>query len=291
MPRVRRALRWRDVAIAIAIGVGLVPSVGAQDIADVAEPSEPPDAAAAGDGETDDPGNGSAEIAQPAAEQRTLDPDDVAPADELPEGADFGPAQSELPPVLSPEEERLARERNYDPSEPEHPGAIQIFGGIGAALDSSLDGALVAHRYGESPILAHGDISFLGRTTEWLQIGGRVGARGRGWGTNDGPPALAGGIDLLAVAHARAYLGRVVDIGMALGAGLGWAGVSIQGGGTSTFAPRLHGSAVVAFRIASGFRLAARFAWDWFSAYDLDRYGSDLELGGPSLAIGVEIRR
>ena len=37
--------------------------------------------------------------------------------------------------------------------------------------------------------------------------------------------------------------------------------------------------------------LTARFAWDFYSVFDLDRYGSDLELGGPSLELGFEVRR
>ena len=219
------------------------------------------------------------------------DPTRVAAAEELPEGADFGRPMLHRRRDLTPEELRRERERRADASEPLMPGVFQLFLGIGAALDSSLTGALVAHRYADTPVVFQGDVAFLGRVTEWLYLGGRLGGRGRGWGSNDAPPAVAGGVDLMAVAHLRAYLGRIVDLGTVLGAGLGWAGLSIQGAPSTGFAPRLHGGVVLGFRLAPGIRFAARFAWDWFSLYDLDRYGSDLDLGGPSLSIGLEVRR
>lgn len=216
--------------------------------------------------------------------------DEAAP-EELPDGADLGPPLSERPPLLTPEEQRRERLRNFDPTEPEHPIAIQILVGLGPALHSSLDVALTAHRYGSSPLAFQGDVSVLARIGPWLYLGGRLGGRGRGWLSNVDEPASAGAIDGLAVGHVRAYLGRIVDIGAILGAGIAWGGISLARGGAATVAPRLHGSAVIAFRVASGARFVARFAWDWCSFYDLDRYGSDLELGGPSLSIGLEIRR
>lgn len=227
-----------------------------------------------------------------AGSAETLDPATVSRApEELPEGADLGPPLSERPPLLSPEEQRRERQRNYDPTEPQHPLALQIHLAIGGALDSSLDHALEAHRYGDSIVVFSGDIGLLSRITEWLYIGGRLGGRGRGWLSNEVSPAAAGGVDAMAIAHARAYLGRVVDLGLVLGAGLGWGGISLERSGAAGVAPRLHASALIAFRLDSGIRLCARFAWDWFSLYDIDRYGSDLELGGPSLGLGLEIRR
>lgn len=229
--------------------------------------------------------------AEVEAEGRAPDPTGVAAAEELPEGADSGPAILVPRRELTAEEARRERERNFDPTEPHMPGVFQLFVGIGAALDSSLDGALAAHRYGDSPLVVLGDVSFLGRVTEWLYVGGRLGGRGRGWGSNDTSPAVAGALDVMAIAHLRAYLGRIVDIGAVLGLGVGWAGLTIQGAASTGLAPRVHGSAVIAFRLGAGVRLAARFGWDWFSMYDLDRYGHDLELGGPSLALGFEVRR
>jgi hypothetical protein len=202
-------------------------------------------------------------------------------AEELPEGADFGPAQSSLRP----------RSNQIDASEPLMPNLFQFHLGAGVALDASFDNVLVAHGFAESPFVFSGDIGFLGRLNEWLYLGARVGGRGRGWASNDRASAAAGGIDAMALAHLRAHLGRIVDLGVAVGLGLGWGGISMTNSSSTTFAPRLHGSALVGFRLAPGIRFTARIGWDWFSLYDLDRYGSDIDLGGPSLSLGFEVRR
>lgn len=201
--------------------------------------------------------------------------------EELPDGADFGPAQSSLPPRPTP----------ADASEPLMPNLFQFHLGAGVALDASIDDVLVAHGFAESPFAFSGDIGFLGRLEEWFYLGARVGGRGRGWSSNDRSPATAGGVDALALAHLRAHLGRIVDLGIALGVGLGWGGISMTSGSSTTFAPRLHGSVLVGFRLAPGIRFMTRIGWDWFSLYDLDRYGSDLDLGGASLSLGFEVRR
>lgn len=211
--------------------------------------------------------------------------------DELPDDADSGPPMLHRRRELTPEQLRLERERNFDASEPLMPGVFQLHVGLGGALDSSLDQALISHGYAESPLVVLGDIGFLGRVAEWLHVGARIGGRGRGWRSNDRSPATAGGIDVMAIAHARMYLGRIVDLGAVLGLGLGWAGLSLQGAPATGFAPRVHGGLVLGFRLAPGVRLDGRFAWDWFTLYDLDRYGSDLDLGGPSISLGIEVRR
>lgn len=239
-----------------------------------------------------------AEQSDSGPDRSRRDPDESAAAaasveapDELPEGADSGPAILVPRRELTAEEQRRERERSYDASEPLLPTVFQLFVGGGAPLDSSFDVALASHRYGDSPLMLIGDATLMTRIASWLWLGGRVGMRGRGWGRNDGPPAVAGGLDALAVAHVRAHLGPIVDLGVVLGAGLGWGGASIQGAGTWAFAPRLSGYLQAGFRVAQGARIGARVGWDWFSMYDLDRYGSDLELGGPVLAIGFELRR
>lgn len=219
------------------------------------------------------------------------DPARVPPADELPEHADAGPPLIHRRRPLTPEEELRDRARRTDVSEPLLPAIFQVHVGLGGALDTSLDAALRAHGFASTPLVVLADVGFLGRVTEWLAIGGRVGGRGRAWGSNHQSPALAGGLDVMAIAHARAYLGRVVDLGVALGLGVGWGGISIQGEPATSFAPRLHGSAELGFRVTPGARVMVRFGWDWFSLYDLDRYGSDLGLGGPSGSVGFEVRR
>jgi hypothetical protein len=283
----------RALVIAVAALAALAAPAHAQE--QPAESDAPDAAAEEAPPRSDEDDDATAALASDAevegAEGHAPDPTRVAAAEELPEGADFGPPMLHRRRDLTPEEARRERERRADASEPLMPGVFQLFLGVGAALDSSLTGALIAHRYADTPVVFQGDATFLGRVTEWLYIGGRLGGRGRGWGSNDAPPAIAGGIDLMAVAHARAYLGRIVDLGAVLGAGIGWAGLTIQGAPSTGFAPRLHGGVVLGFRLAPGVRFAARFAWDWFSLYDLDRYGSDLDIGGPALSVGLEVRR
>jgi hypothetical protein len=213
--------------------------------------------------------------------------------EEFSEGASWGPSMADRPilAMLPPEEQRRIREQSEDPSEPRLPNVLALFVGIGPALGASLDRALVAHRYGSSSAVVLADVSFLGRVNEWLQLGGRLGARGRGWASQERDLALAGGVDALAMAQARIHFGRSIDLGGSLGIGLGWAGLSLGSGATVALCPRLHGGVTVAFRVARGIRMAARFSWDWFSLYDLDRDGSDLDLGGPALALGLEVRR
>lgn len=218
--------------------------------------------------------------------------DEPAPApDELPEGADFGPAILVPQRELTPEEQRRERRRRHDASEPLLPTIFQLFVGAGAPLDSSLDVALASHRYGDSVLTLLADATLLTRVADWIWLGGRVGMRGRGWGSHRTGPAVAGGLDALAIAHVRAHVGPIVDVGIVLGIGIGWGGVSIQADGAWAFAPRASGALQAGFRVAPGARIGARIGWDWFSMDDLDRYGSDLELGGPTLGVGFELRR
>lgn len=209
------------------------------------------------------------------------DPAHAQAPEELPEGADFGP------PPRSPRPHSVP----IDASEPLLPNVFQIHIGVGVALDASSNEVLVAHGFAESPFVFSGDIGFLGRLEEWLYLGARVGGRGRGWASNSRSPAVAGGLDAMMLAHVRAHIGRVIDLGLALGLGIGWGGMTLTNDSTTGFAPRVHGSALVGFRLAPGIRFMARIGWDWFSLYDLDRYGTDVDLGGPSLSLGVEVRR
>ena len=43
-------------------------------------------------------------------------------------------------------------------------------------------------------------------------------------------------------------------------------------------------------RIARGTRILVHGEVNYFPAFDLDRYGSDLELGGASLSLALEVR-
>lgn len=207
-------------------------------------------------------------------------------SEELPEGASFGAPNAVEATAWREQQER----RRIDPTEPGRLVALQLFIGLAAGLDSSLDAALVSHGYGESALIVTGDVAVLARATSWLYLGARIGGRGRGWNSNDVAPAVAGGLDALALAHLRVYAGPFLDLGASLGGGVGWASLTVENTATSFAAPRLHGSAVVGFRLAEGVRLCARVGYDWFPVFDLDRFGHDLDLGGPTVALGLEVR-
>ena len=53
---------------------------------------------------------------------------------------------------------------------------------------------------------------------------------------------------------------------------------------------RLHGAVQFGFRLTRGFHLFLRGSWDYFPWNDIDRYGSDVDLGGPFVGIGFEVK-
>ncbi len=170
------------------------------------------------------------------------------------------------------------------------PYASQLMLGVGLPLSASLDDALGALRFGPSIAEFLGDATFLAQAHPVLHLGGRLGGRGRAWSAFDGRLAVAGGLDAMLVAHVRASVGRVLDLGLSVGLGLGLATFGLRDATVWAPTPRAHGGVIVGFRVGAGVRLLCRLAWDWFSAYDLDALGSDLDLGGPSASLGLEAR-
>ncbi len=177
-----------------------------------------------------------------------------------------------------------------DATDPELPVALSFFGSVGVVMDSSYDLALQSHAYGPgSPnVLFDGSLTY--RVTSWLYLGGRVGARGRGWIRRDGEYAMTTGVDAMAIAHGRVHLGPVIDLGLVLGGGLGVAGVTLHSDTTLGVAPRLHASLQFGFRLARGFHIFVRGAWDYFPWNDLDAGGRDIDLGGPYFGLGLEVK-
>lgn len=208
--------------------------------------------------------------------------------DELPEdatsGPHFDPARARGPGGIT-----LPRP---DPSDPSLPVALSVHIGVGYAMPSSIDRALATHLYADQDggVMMTGDFQLTYRALDWLWLGGRFGFRGRGWGRNGDAGAEAGGFDLLGIVHVRGQLGRIFELGAMLGGGGGIAGLSLNGQTTVGASPRLTVSAEIAFRLTTGVRLQIRATWDYFPWFDLDRFGHDLDLGGPSVAAGFEVR-
>lgn len=206
--------------------------------------------------------------------------------EELPEEADAGPGER----ARTLEAARPPRP-NIDYSDPDLPVYFRIAFGAGGAFESSLDDALATHGFARSPLFFAGDVTIAGRAESWLWFGGRVGAHGRGWGRRDGQPAAhATGYDLLGLAHLRFQLGRVFEIGGMFGAGLGLAVLVINDQPTAGIWPRLMGGAEIGIRVSRGIRVLLHGEVNYFPLFDIDRYGSDLELGGGSLSLVIEVR-
>lgn len=183
---------------------------------------------------------------------------------------------------------------NYapDPADLDLPVAVMLSFGGGATLSgSSFDSVLLSHDYSNSGALYLGDVTVLGRVFDsWLFVGGRFGGRARTFSRNDGPGGSAGAVDLQAIVMARFQLGRVIDLGVHVGGGGAVVGVALHDGASNGIAPRLTGGIHVGFRITRGARLFLRGSYDFCRWFGMDRYGDELELGGLSAAIGLEIR-
>lgn len=211
--------------------------------------------------------------------------------EELPEEATSGPR---FDPARAARSVTLASEAGGrpDPSDPALPVALAFLVGVGYAMPSSIDDALATHLYADlnGAAVVTGDFQVTYRALEWLWLGGRFGFRGRTWGRDVSSPAHAGGFDLMAILHLRGQLGRVIDFGGLVGAGMGIVGLALNDTVSVGPAPRLSGGAELGFRLAPGARIVLRASWDFFQWFDLDRFGHDLDLGGPTIAAGLEIR-
>jgi hypothetical protein len=211
-------------------------------------------------------------------------------ADELPDDASSGPSLVERQ-AAARRGEVIGRPSGPDPNDPDLPVSMLLMLGGGGVIDpSSLDLALRSHDYGTPGGFFAGDVSITGRVLDWLWLGGRFGGRGRFYTRNDGPGGSAGAFDLMAVVQTRFQLGRIVEIGVMAGAGAALVGVLLRNQLSAGVWPRLTAGVHIGMRIAHGVRIVARFSWDYCTIFDIDRYGSDVELGGPAGAIGIEVR-
>jgi hypothetical protein len=299
---------WRG-KIALALALAFLPAgASAQDAAGSAatepvatEPAEPtateptateptatePTAAAPAVSPGDDVAPAHAVSAPPRA-RRASDP----PADELDPAVSSGPTLQDR--------ERAARRGHpldrpsyaIDPADLDLPVAVTIsLGGGATVVDSSYDAFLHSHDYAASSGVYLGDVTVLGRIFDsWLFLGGRFGGRARTFVRNDGTGGSAGAMDLQAILMARVQLGRVIDLGVHVGGGGAVVGVALHDGASNGIAPRLTGGIHVGFRIGHGIRIVLRGSYDFCRWFGIDRYDDELELGGPSAAVGLEIR-
>jgi hypothetical protein len=273
---------FRASAAWIVLGMCLCAPAAAQDVAPEPTVEEPAAATAA-----DEPSGVAAPTSAPSAPPAAA-PDE--PGGELDPRATSGPPFGSRGAVHQSEPMAMRRVGQPDAIDPELPVALSFFASLGAVMSSSYDDAIRSHAFGQSSPTIAMDGSITYGVTRWLHLGGRLGARGRGWIRRDGEFAMASGIDLLGIAHARLHLGPVIDLGIVLGGGVGMTGLSVHQTTVLGVAPRLHGAVQFGFRLARGFHLFIRGAWDYFPWNDIDRYGSDVDLGGPFVGIGFEVK-
>ena len=304
----RRSLRASTFAW-VALGVWLAAPAAAQDATTQVTPTEtaaPTDAATPATAEdTTAQAQASAAVdstaaarassaeAEDSSEQRPA----VAPASGPDQpGGELDPTIVSGPPfgsraaVQQSEPMAMRRVGQPDAIDPELPVALSFFVNLGAVMSSSYDDAIRSHAFGQSSPTLSMDGSITYGVDRWLHLGGRLGTRGRGWIRRDGEFAMASGTDLLAIAHARVHLGPVIDLGVVLGGGVGIAALSVHQTTVVGVSPRLHGAVQFGFRLTRGFHLFLRGSWDYFPWNDIDRYGSDVDLGGPFVGIGFEVK-
>jgi len=212
------------------------------------------------------------------------------PGGELDPSARSGPAYGSRAAVQQSEPMAMRRVGQPDAVDPDLPVSLSFFASIGVVMPSSYDLAIQSHAYGESSPTAAMDGSLTYALTRWLQVGGRIGARGRGWLRRDGDFAMSSGIDALAIVYGHVHLGPVIDLGLTLGGGIGIASLSVHSTTLVGVSPRLHAGLQFGFRLARGFHLFLRGVWDYFPWNDFDRFGSDIDLGGPMVGLGLEVK-
>jgi len=204
----------------------------------------------------------------------------------VPSGAPYGSRDA----IRRSETEIMRRIGAVDASDRTLPIAMLLFVGVGGVMPSSYAGALRAHAFGaNSPNIAV-DAALTYRLSENFFLGGQIGGRGHGWLRRDGNAAMVMGLDAMAILHLRFQLGSVIDLGAMVGVGGGLVGVQLYDATTLAGALRLSGSILLGARVTAGCRIFLKGTWDYFNASDIDRFGSDIELGGPMLSLGIEVR-
>jgi hypothetical protein len=163
---------------------------------------------------------------------------------------------------------------------------------IGVPPGTTFDDSLRSHGYGDVRIIP-ALVAGLAFPTdiEWLWVGGEVGVRGRTWDHAVRDWASLVAADLLATVRARFLFGRHVELGLAIGAGVGWIGTWVNDVMSDQIAPRLSVQGELAFRAGRAFAIGPRIGWDFFQGPSaVNAYGDTIEAGGPYFGLSFEGR-
>ena len=158
---------------------------------------------------------------------------------------------------------------------------------------SSLDSALVSRGYSAGDVALGFDLALTYRAIWWLFVGARTGARWRslsaGAGGRLSDDVQLSGLDLLAVAELRIPFGAL-ELTPDFAAGIAYVEIGQGTGSVARAAPRLSFGGSVSIWVVEPIRVLARLAWDVYPVVDVNRYGHDINLGGPSIEFGIEWR-
>lgn len=273
MARVRGTTATRIGRWAFALALAMAPAAHAQT-----------------EGASEDTSDAAPSGVQPADAQPAEQPAEAQPIE--PREEEPGEAQ---PSEAEPSEDPRAEGESGAPAPPpwRWPGAVvwSIALRVGLPPQSSFDRALVSHGYGDVravPALVTGFALPAG--VEWLWLGGQLGVRGRTWSHSEREDASMVGVDLLAVARLRFLLGERVELGVAVGGGVGWVGVWVNDVATDRVVGRFDARAELAFRVGRYFAVGPHVGWDYFQLEGINAYGSGADAGGPYLGLTLEGR-
>lgn len=277
------SLRVRTAVLAALLSVAACPSARAQD-----EPAEPDPVFEPTEPEEDSEGTPPEE--EPMPEELAGDPPSSTPSEPspplvppggVPEVGGPAPGQAERP------------EPERPPPAPPIPPPIYVVELAPRAtfpVESSFDRALSTLRYRSVRVVPNGYVGMHVPVVEWLWLGGRIGMRGMTWRhlTRDDATVVAG--ELLATAQLRFSLGRVVELGLLAGGGVGWMSVELDGVGSDQLAPRFVAEGIIAFRPDRHVAIGPRFGWEYFVWEGMNAYDHALDIGGPFFGVAVEGR-
>ncbi|MEQ9074376.1 MAG: hypothetical protein RLP09_11020 [Sandaracinaceae bacterium] len=242
-----------------------------------APPTEPGPGSAADPepGSTADPEPESAADPEPAASPTSLVP---------PGGVPPIPGVREPRPVVAPEPEP-------EPEPIPLPSySLELRFGVTFPADYSFDQALAALRYDGLRAAATAVVGVQIPVLDWLWLGGRFGGRGRGWAHPDRDAASLVAGELLATVQVRAWLGRVVELGLMVSGGLGWMQVAMRDATSDQAVGRFGVEAILAFKTGEHFAFGPRVGYDFFEWSGMNAYGHGVDVGGFSLGLALEGR-
>jgi len=157
----------------------------------------------------------------------------------------------------------------------------------------SLDDALASRGYSTDRAALGLDLTLTHRAIWLLFLGARVGTRWRSLASNTGrseaDDVQISGTDVLAVAELRLPFGAI-ELSPDVAAGISYAETVESDGSVARAGPRFSAGVSFSFWIVDPLRLVARLAWDLYPVIDVNRFGHDVALGGPTFDIGVEWR-